>query len=116
MTDSENSAAIKGQADQHKPSGQERTHADPSVSPAEQWRLREPDKQRETSGLGLPLVGEQGFHCGGRASPSMWGNGHQPGCAEVWAPGFQLQNPLLSAKRTRPVTQLCSSYKYGWHD
>lgn len=96
MTDSESSAAIKGQAEQHKPSGQERTHADPSVSPAEQWRLREPDKPRETSDLGLPLVGEQGFHCRGRASPSLWGSGHQPGGAgslDTWVPAPEL-SPL----------------------
>ena len=116
MTDSESSAAIKGQADQHKPSGQERNHADLSVSPAEQWRLREPDKLRQTSGLGLPLVGEQGFHCGGRASPSMWVVATSLVVLEVWTPVFQPQNSLLSAKRTCPVMQLCSSYKHGWHD
>lgn len=50
---------------------------------------REPDKQRETLGFGLPLLGEAGFHCRGRASPSKCGSGHQPGEAgsqDIWVP------------------------------
>lgn len=74
MIDCESFAVIKGQADEQEPSGQERTHADRSALPAEQWKLTQRAGQAEGNfGLWASLAGGGRLPLSGKGQPfQVW--------------------------------------------